>query len=139
MKPGLILNDFQWEDFPAERGAVRLKSPVSPEPSGSALGMYLTELQPGHITVWWSFLSDDERAPNRICFGDGRHEAYFVLAGRVRMTTRDRTCHEENAEAGPGDSLYLAPGYRYRVSNVGIQPAVFLFSIATAIRSQSNR
>jgi len=133
MKPGLIRNDdVPWEDIPANGSAVRLKPLVSPEPRGSTLGMYLTELPPGHTTVWWSFLADDDSAPSRICLGDRRHEAYFVLAGRLRMTTRDVKGHEEAAEAGPGDSFYLAPGYRYRVSNVGNQPAVFLFSTATA-------
>lgn len=133
MKPGLIRNeDVPWEDVPADDGAIRLKSLVSPKPRGSKLGMYLTELPPGHTTVWWSFLSDDDQVPNRICFGNSRHEAYFVLAGRVRMTTCDRKGNEEDAEAGPGDSLYLAPGYRYRVSNVGNRPALFLFSTTSA-------
>lgn len=135
MKPGLIRNqDVPWEDYAGDDGAVRLKSLVSPETGGPRLGMYLTELPPGHTTVWWSFLANDDSAPNRICFGERRREAYFILAGRVRMTTCDRKGREEDAEAGPGDSLYLAPGYRYRVSNVGNQPAVFLFSTATAGR-----
>ena len=90
--------------------------------------MCLTELPPGHKTMWWSFLRRDNNGPDKICFGDGRYETYFILAGRVRMTTCDPKGNEENVEGGPGDSFYLAPGYQYRVSNIGNRPALFLFS-----------
>jgi mannose-6-phosphate isomerase-like protein (cupin superfamily) len=134
MKPALIRNDdVAWQDYPADGGApIRLKRLVSRETQGSELGMGLTELPPGRATVWWSFMARDDTAPGEMWFGDRCHETYYILAGRVRMTTRDGD--EETLEARPGDSLYMAPGYRYQVRCLGHEPALFVFAFMPSAR-----
>jgi mannose-6-phosphate isomerase-like protein (cupin superfamily) len=98
------------------------------------LGMGLTELPPGRATVWWSFMARDDTAPGEMWFGDQCHETYYILAGRVRMTTRDGDGDEETLEAGPGDSLYMAPGYRYQVRCLGHEAALFVFAFMPSAR-----
>ena len=135
MKPALIRNDdIAWQDYPADGGTIRLKRLVSREVEGSELGMGLTEIPPGRATVWWSFLADDDTAPDEMWFGDTCHETYYILSGRARMTSRDKDGNEKKVEAGPGDSFYMAPGYRYQVSTVGDEPAVFLFAFMPSAR-----
>jgi len=136
MKPVLIRNDdVAWQDYPGDGGAsIRLKRLVSREEQGSELGMGLTELPPGAATVWWSFMAEDDTGPGEMWFGDRCHETYYMLTGRVRMAIRDGDGNDRSVQAGPGDTLYMAPGYRYQVSTVGDEPALFLFAFMPSAR-----
>lgn len=136
MKPALIRNDdVAWQAYPGDGGEpIRLKRLVSREAQGSELGMGLTELPAGRSTVWWSFLAKDDTGPDEMWFGDRCHETYYILNGRVRMTWRDRAGKRGSVAAGPGDSLYMAPGYRYQVSTIGEEPALFVFAFVPSAR-----
>ncbi len=130
MTSALVRNDdIAWEDYPAENGTLRLKRLVSRQGQGSELGIGLCEIPPGGATVWWSFLADDDTEPDEMWFGDGCHETYYILSGKVDMTTRDGEGNDSRVEAGVGDTLYMAPGHRYQVRNIGEQPALFLFAM----------
>jgi mannose-6-phosphate isomerase-like protein (cupin superfamily) len=54
-------------------------------------------------------------------------ETYFVVRGRLRLTW-----DEGVLEIGPDDGVYLAPGWEYRLENVGDEPAFFIYSMAPA-------
>jgi len=136
MTPALIRNDdVAWQDYPGGGGRpIRMKRLVSRAGQGSELGMGLTELPPGQSTVWWSFLPEDDTGPDEMWFGDRCYETYYILKGRVRMTWRDGKGLEDHVEAGAGDSLYMAPGFRYQVSALGAEPALFLFAFMPSAR-----
>jgi mannose-6-phosphate isomerase-like protein (cupin superfamily) len=135
LKPALIHNDdVDWQNYPGEAGTIRLKRLVSRKDQGSELGMGLTQLKPGQATVWWSFMPEDDTAPHEMWFGDKCHETYYILSGRVLMIWRDGEGNGDEVEAGPGDSLYMAPNYYYQVRCVGDEPALFLFAFMPSAR-----
>jgi mannose-6-phosphate isomerase-like protein (cupin superfamily) len=129
-KPALIKDaDLTWEPYPALHGTFRIKRTLSRGRQGSELGMGVCELQPGQSTVWWSFIDEDQDGRVAMRFGSDAHEAYFVLDGRFTFHWQDGKGVEETGEAGPGDSFYFAPGWRYRVENTGDTVARFLWTM----------
>jgi mannose-6-phosphate isomerase-like protein (cupin superfamily) len=129
-EPTLIRDDdVAWEPYPALEGTVRIKRTISRERQGSELGMGVCELQPGQSTIWWSFIDGDSDSRVSMAFGASSHEAYFVLKGRFTFHWQDGTGVEQEREAGPGDSFYFAPGWRYRVENTGGTVAQFLWTM----------
>ena len=116
-QPALIRDaDLTWEPYPALEGSFRIKRSLSRRAQGSELGMGVCELQPGQSTVWWSFIDDDPDGRVAMAFGAASHEAYFVLDGRFTFHWQDRDGVANQAEAGPGDSFYFAPGARQQGS-----------------------
>jgi mannose-6-phosphate isomerase-like protein (cupin superfamily) len=51
-------------------------------------------------------------------------ETYFVIRGHLELTW-----DEGVLELGPDDAVYLAPGWTYRLRNVGEEPAFFVYSM----------
>ena len=60
-----------------------------------------------------------------VCFMDPGDETYFVFRGNLELKWDEGTL-----EIGPGDAVYLAPGYNYHLKNVGTEPAFFAYSMA---------
>ena len=81
--------------------------------------------------MWWSFIEGDENPDVAMEFGQA-YEAYYVLEGGFTFHWVDAEDHAESGEAGPGDSFYFAPGWRYRVENSGGTVARFLWCMAPA-------
>ena len=130
IEPALIRDgDLSWEPYPALEGTFRIKRTISRGRQGSELGIGVCELQPGQSTVWWSFIDDDPDQRVSMAFGSSAHEAYFVLKGQFTFHWQDGDGNEQHGEAGPGDSFYFAPGWRYRVENTGGTVAQFLWTM----------
>lgn len=53
---------------------------------------------------------------------EDREEVYYIIRGRVKLCF-DGSC----VEAGEGDAVYLPAGWRYRLENVGDEPALIVY------------
>lgn len=90
---------------------------------GSNLLLGACSMQPGERSYLWSSREDESD-------GDVRHnygrvdETYYIIRGRLRLTW-----DEGEFELGPDDAMYLAPGWRYQLENVGDEPAFFVYGM----------
>jgi mannose-6-phosphate isomerase-like protein (cupin superfamily) len=103
---------------------VRIARLVTRERSGSNLLLGACWMDPGEETNVWSFEDEDRTADGDKYYGPV-DETYFVLRGHLRLTW-----DEGELEIGPDDAVYLAPGWRYRLKNVGDEPAFFVYGMA---------
>jgi mannose-6-phosphate isomerase-like protein (cupin superfamily) len=109
------------EDAPTK---VRIARLVTRERCGSNLLLGACWMDPGEETNVWSFEDVDRTAAGDKYYGPV-DETYFVLRGRLRLTW-----DEGELDIGPDDAVYLAPGWRYRLTNVGDEPAFFVYGMA---------
>ncbi len=103
---------------------VRIARLVTRERSGSNLLLGACWMDPGEETNVWSFEPEDQTSPGEKYYGPV-DETYFVIRGRLRLSW-----DEGVLEIGPNDGVYLAPGWRYRLENVGDEPAFFVYGMA---------
>jgi mannose-6-phosphate isomerase-like protein (cupin superfamily) len=80
-------------------------------------------MEPGDESNLWS--SRDEETSGEV----GHHygpvdETYFIVRGRLRLRW-----DEGEFELGPDDCVYLAPGWRYQLTNVGDEAAFFVYGM----------
>lgn len=109
------------EDAPTR---VRIARLVTRESCGSNLLLGACWMNPGEETNVWSFETEDRTAEGETYYGPV-DETYFVIRGRLRLSW-----DEGELEMGPNDACYLAPGWRYRLRNVGDEPAFFVYGMA---------
>lgn len=102
---------------------VRIARLVTRERYGSIL-LGACWMDPGEATNVWSFEEEDETGEGDKWYGPV-DETYFVVRGRLRLTW-----DEGELEIGPNDGVYLAPGWSYRLENVGEEPAFFVYGMA---------
>ncbi len=70
------------------------------------------------------------RAPATIGATTGRgpvEETYFCIRGRLKLTW-----DQGEIAFGPLDSVYLAPGWHYRLENVGADEAFLVYNMTPA-------
>ncbi len=103
---------------------VRIARLVTRERCGSNLLLGVCWMDPGDETNVWSFEATDRTAPGDHYYGP-RDETYFVIRGRLELTW-----DEGVLQIGPSDAVFLAPGWRYKLRNVGEEPAFFVYSMA---------
>ncbi len=103
---------------------VRIARLVTRERCGSNLLLGACWMDPGEHTNLWSFTEADATAEGDKWYGPV-DETYFVVRGRLRLTW-----DEGEFELGPDDGVYLAPGWTYRLENVGDEPAFFVYGMA---------
>jgi mannose-6-phosphate isomerase-like protein (cupin superfamily) len=103
---------------------VRIARLVTRERCGSNLLLGACWMEPGEETNIWSFEAEDRTAEEDKWYGPV-DETYFVLRGRLRLTW-----DEGELEIGPDDAVYLAPGWSYRLRNVGKESAFFIYGMA---------
>jgi mannose-6-phosphate isomerase-like protein (cupin superfamily) len=105
---------------------VRIARLVTRERCGSNLLLGACWMDPGEETNVWSFAERPESEEEEGVTHYGPvDETYFVIAGRLRLTW-----DEGELDIGPNDAVYLAPGWRYRLQNVGDVPAFFVYGMA---------
>lgn len=105
---------------------VRIARLVTRERYGSNLLLGACWMDPGEETNVWSFTDEDGTAEGDTWYGPV-DETYFVVHGRLRLTW-----DEGELDIGPEDAVYLAPGWSYKLRNVGDEPAFFVYSMAPA-------
>jgi mannose-6-phosphate isomerase-like protein (cupin superfamily) len=86
----------------------------------SPLLLGLAWIEPGTDPVWWS--ANDET-----------HEAYYVLAGRLKVMWEGDDPGESVLE--PEDSFYFPPGRRYGVENAGAAQGFIVWALTPSVRS----
>ena len=113
-------------DWTPAEGAVtrvRIKRLITRARHGSELTQGVCVMDPGEATNLWSSAADPD-------VGDGDHwygpveETYFCIRGRLKLTW-----DQGEIEFGPLDSVYLAPGWHYRLENVGAEEAFFVYNM----------
>jgi mannose-6-phosphate isomerase-like protein (cupin superfamily) len=102
---------------------VRIARIVTRERCGANLLLGACWMDPGEETNVWSSEEEDRTAEGDHYYGPV-DETYFIAQGRLRLTW-----DEGELEFGPNDAVYLAPGWTYRLKNVGDEPAFFVYSM----------
>jgi hypothetical protein len=103
---------------------VRIARLVTREGCGSNLLLGACWMDPGERTNVWSF-EDEDRVEEGDKFYGPVDETYYVIRGRLRLSW-----NEGELDIGPDDAVYLAPGWRYELENVGDEPAFFVYGMA---------
>ena len=103
---------------------VRIRRLITKTSQGSDLLLGVCFMDPGEETNVWSFKQVDDTGADDKYYGTV-DETYFVFRGKLLLKW-----DEGELEIGPGDAVYLAPGYSYHLKNVGIEPAFFTYSMA---------
>ena len=103
---------------------LRLRRLITRAVHGSNLMLGVCFMDPGEETNVWSFKEKDDAATDDRSYGPVE-ETYFVFRGNLVLTWNG-----SKLEIGPGDAVYLAPGYDYQLKNVGIEPAFFTYSMS---------
>jgi mannose-6-phosphate isomerase-like protein (cupin superfamily) len=95
--------------------------------NGSELLMGVEWFSPG-VRTSWSFAAEDDGEGE--WFGE-RHETYYVLAGRLRLSWGEEA--DEVLEFGAGDGVHIPPGHRYVIESVGEETAEVVYAIAPSL------
>jgi mannose-6-phosphate isomerase-like protein (cupin superfamily) len=105
---------------------VRIARLITNARCGSDLLLGACWMDPGEKTNTWS-----SREENDVGVGDHWYgpvdETYFIIRGRLRLTW-----DEGVLDLQPDDAVYLAPGWTYRLENVGDEPVFFVYSMTPA-------
>ncbi len=106
---------------------VRIKRLITRARHGSELTQGVCVMDPGEATNLWSSAAEPD-------VGDGDpgadhwygpvEETYFCIRGRLKLTW-----DQGEIAFGPLDSVYLAPGWHYRLENVGAEEAFFVYNM----------
>lgn len=121
-----VVNMNSIPTIPAEEAPtkVRIRRLVTRKANGSNLLLGVCFMDPGDETNVWSFKERDDTGADDKYYGPV-DETYFVFRGNLELKWDEGTL-----ELGPGDAVYLAPGYDYHLKNVGTEPAFFTYSMA---------
>lgn len=102
---------------------VRIARLITRGEHGSNLTQGLCWMDPGEETNTWSSRAVDDTTPGDHFYGPV-DETYYIVEGRLRLRW------DEGAfDLGPGDTVYLAPGWTYHLTNVGDVPAFFVYNM----------
>jgi mannose-6-phosphate isomerase-like protein (cupin superfamily) len=95
---------------------------ITKERCGSNLLLGACWMEPGDESNLWS---SGEVTETDVDHHYGAvDETYFIVRGRLRLTW-----DEGELEIGPDDCVYLAPGWRYQLKNVGDEAAFFVYGM----------
>lgn len=95
---------------------------ITKERCGSNLLLGACWMEPGDSSNVWS---SEEDASEDVGHNYGPvDETYFIVRGKLRLRW-----DEGEFELGPDDCVYLAPGWRYHLENVGDEPAFFVYGM----------
>jgi len=83
-------------------------------------------MDPGEETNLWSSAPTNDVGPGDHWYGPVE-ETYFCIRGQLRLTWDDG-----EIDFGPNDAIYLAPGWHYRLKNVGTEQAFFVYNMYPA-------
>lgn len=102
---------------------IKLARVITKAQHGSEITLGVCWLEPGQVSRWWSFEEQDQGRPDE-SFQGPRHETYFIIRGRLRLTWTDG-----QLDLAPNDAVYLPPGWHYRLENVGGDEAFFVYNV----------
>ncbi|MCZ6862678.1 MAG: hypothetical protein O7I42_20815, partial [Alphaproteobacteria bacterium] len=102
---------------------VRIKRLITRARHGSELTQGVCVMDPGEATNLWSSAAEPDVGAGDHWYGPVE-ETYFCIRGRLKLTW-----DQGEIAFGPLDSVYLAPGWRYRLENVGEDEAFFVYNM----------
>jgi quercetin dioxygenase-like cupin family protein len=105
---------------------VRIRRIVTRAEHGSELTQGVCWMDPGEQTNTWSSHQTDDTAPGEHWYGPV-HETYYIVTGTLRLSWDD-----DAAVLRAGDTVYLAPGWRYHLENIGEEQAFFVYNMTPA-------
>jgi len=114
---------LDWTPQDAAVTKVRIKRLITRGRHGSELTQGVCIMDPGEQTNLWSSSAEPDTAAGDHWYGPVE-ETYFCLRGRLRLEW-----DEGVIDFGPMDSVYLAPGWHYRLKNVGEEQAFFVYNM----------
>lgn len=112
-------------DHPVGGRNVRL---ITRAKHGSTVQLGACWLEPGEKTLAWLTQGEGDREKDDFFYGE-THEVHYIITGRLRILWNEGEEGEGSCEAGPTDSVYLPPGWRYQVENIGDVPAFFVLAL----------
>lgn len=121
----VALDEVEWLDRESAPTRVRIKRLITRGRQGAELMQGVCIMEPGEETNLWSSREHDE-GPVDHRYGPVE-ETYFVVRGRLKLIW-----DEGEIAFGAMDSIYLAPGWRYRLVNVGDEQAFFVYNMYPA-------
>jgi len=71
-------------------------------------------IDPSNEPYSWSYVENDE--------------VYFVVRGKLKIQWNDK-----EATAGEGDAVFLPAGWKYRVTNPGVEPTMIVYVLSPPI------
>ncbi len=113
-------------DWTPAEGAVtrvRIKRLITRARHGSELTQGVCVMDPGEATNLWSSAAEPNVDAGDHWYGPVE-ETYFCIRGKLKLTW-----DQGEIEFGPLDSVYLAPGWHYRLENVGTEEAFFVYNM----------
>ena len=122
---------IEWTPAEGAVTRVRIKRLITRAHHGSELTQGVCVMDPGEATNLWSSATEsDVGAGGHGGDQGGDHwygpveETYFCIRGRLKLIW-----DQGEIEFGPLDSVYLAPGWHYRLENVGEDEAFFVYNM----------
>ncbi len=102
---------------------VRIKRLITRARHGSELTQGVCVMDPGEATNLWSSAAEPDVGAGDHWYGPVE-ETYFCIRGRLKLTW-----DQGEIEFGPQDSVYLAPGWHYRLETIGADEAFFVYNM----------
>ena len=117
------VDDLPWRSQAEAPTKVRIKRLITRGRHGSELTLGIARLDPGEETNRWSSMPENDAGPGEHWYGPVE-ETYYCLEGTLTLTW-----DEGEIVFGPGDAVYLAPGWHYHLANRGDVPATIVYGM----------
>ncbi|MET3810924.1 cupin domain-containing protein [Arthrobacter sp. UYEF3] len=90
---------------------------------GSSIMAGVSWMKPGEVSTWWS--TEEERPDDEsIHYLGPVHEFFYLMRGECTIEWADR-----HLDFVAEDTAFFAPGWRYRISNTGVEDAVMVYAV----------
>ena len=113
-------------DYREAAGAVTkvpIKRLITRGKDGSELMLGVCSMQPGEESCLWSSNETKDTSEGEHWYGPVE-ETYFCIRGDFRLSW-----DEGEIDFGPMDAVYLAPGWHYRLRNIGTEEGFFVYNM----------
>ncbi len=114
---------IEWTPAEGAVTRVRIKRLITRARHGSELTQGVCVMDPGEATNLWSSAAEPDVGAGDHWYGPVE-ETYFCIRGRLKLTW-----DQGEIAFGPLDSVYLPPGWHYRLENVGAEEAFFVYNM----------
>jgi quercetin dioxygenase-like cupin family protein len=116
-------DEIPWKAQDEAPTKVRIRRLITRGRHGSELALGVCEMEPGEETNRWSSLPENDAGAGEHWYGPVE-ETCYCIRGDLTLTW-----DEGEIRFGPGDAVYLAPGWHYRLKNTGAETAFFVYNM----------
>lgn len=120
------LEDTGYMTLGATSNDAKIKRLITRDKHGAELMLGVSVMAAGQETSGWSSRETDDTVEGEHWYGP-IEETYFCIKGRFKLIW-----DEGEIDFGPTDAVYLAPGWRYRLINVGDEEGFFVYNMHPA-------